>query len=145
MQKVQDLRSAWDQEQAVTKAAAEKRSKKNKEAPDAEDIFVEDAGQEAAPSTANLFEDSDSDSDDENENEKKDDGAPESSTEKKSESEDNAETDKPEAPVPTHEDLFGDSSEDESDEELAPSSAAKRSNDDNVEHQPVKKRKVVEE
>jgi hypothetical protein len=141
MEKVDDLRNAWEQDLAASKAASEKKSKKNKVAPDADDIFIDDdAGQEGAPSSANLFEDSDSDDD----NDETGEGNAKGAVEKPAEDETDAVGDPGEA-APTQEDLFGESSDEESDEELAPSNAKRSNDDDKEEQQPAKKRKVVEE
>ncbi len=137
MRKVEDLRAGWEHEQAV-KAASEKKNKKNKIAPDADDVIVPDdyIEQDTAPSTSNLFEDSDDDSDDgrnQGKGQKNDEG-----------NSDNDETGVANAAVEktTQEDLFGDSSEEDSDEELVPSSL-KRNKEDGGEQQPSKKRKVA--
>lgn len=140
MRKVEDLRVGWEQEHAAMKAATEKKTKKNKLAPDPEDDgMVPD--EDPAPSTANLFEDSDEDSDY---------GVGKGQEQsKRDEDSDKARNDEmaptaPAAEKTTQEDLFGDSSDDESDEELVRSSS-KRNQDDGEEPQPAKKRKVAGE
>jgi hypothetical protein len=146
MQKVDDLRAGWEQEQAAVKAASEKKGKKNKVAPDAEDgLFPEeDAEQEAAPSTANLFEDSDSDdSDNEGDQAKGEEKTEDDAAEKTTEGEAPAEASAPAAP--TQEDLFGDSSDEDSDEELVPSGTKRINEGSDEEKQPAKKRKVLDD
>jgi hypothetical protein len=139
MRKVEDLRSGWDQEKASEKAAAEKKSTKNKapKAPDAadDDLFPEEDEQPVPASTENLFDDSD-DSDVEQEK-------PKDAAEKPTEGEEKPADGEPAAET-TQQDLFGDSSDDESDEELVPS-GTKRGNEakeDEEDKQPTKKRKV---
>ena len=146
MMKVDDLRAGWEQEKAATQAASEKKGKKNKIAPDAEDdeLFPEDdADQEAAPSTANLFEDSDSDDSDNDGGGAAGEHTPADAADKPSDG-DALPVDDPATAATTQEDLFGDSSDEESDEELRPSSS-KRNNEDSKEEQPTKKMKVFEE
>ncbi|KAL3912364.1 MAG: hypothetical protein SGILL_006913 [Bacillariaceae sp.] len=144
MAKVDDLRSGWEQEQAVKSAAKEKRQKK---APSNDMIVPDDAPmeEEVAPSAAALFDDSDdSDAEGEKESEEK---APES---KEAEAKDDG-GEKDEAGDTTHQDLFGDSSGDESDEELKPTAGAKRNSeekdgdDDDAEEPPSKKSRVLED
>jgi hypothetical protein len=137
MRKVEDLRAGWEFEKASEKAASEKKTKKNKVAPDAEDegLFPEEGEdtQEAPPSTANLFDDSDES--DAEPSKREDDAGKSAETEEKATEEPAVET--------TQQDLFGDSSDGESDEELVPS-GTKRGNVDKDadEEQASKKRKV---
>ena len=141
MRQVEELRAAWEQEQAAKKAAAESRkAKKNKsgEAPPAEDSGMFQDEDVAPVATDNLFEDSD-DSDDEQEQQKPAGDNPDGAAAK------------PAAADTTQKDLFGDSSDSDSDEELKPSSAAAGSKrdaeleDDNDDGQPAKRRKVLNE
>ena len=116
MQKVEDLRSGWEAEQAKAKeAAAAKRSASK--APPADNFISNDEQLEedtpAVPSTANLFNDSSDEEDNDDEPEKKDDDAVDEET-------------KEVAAKTTQQDLFGDSSDEESDEELKPSGGTKR-------------------
>jgi len=126
MRKLDNLRSGWDQ--ANAKAAAEKRNK-NKAPPvpviaELSNELVVDR-EEAPDATAGLFDDSDS-SDEEKE--------------QVDEVKKNADNENKEIAVnTTHQDLFGDSSDEESDEELKPSSGTKRGVDDNEEQPPTKK------
>ncbi|KAG7357610.1 tetratricopeptide repeat protein [Nitzschia inconspicua] len=149
MRKVDDLRSVWEQEQAMAKADKEKRAQKK--APPSDMIVPDDAPieeeEEVAPSAAALFDDSD-DSDEEEESRSKKPAASAEAEEKSSDDEDGK---KEAAAETTQQDLFGDSS-DESDEELKPSSAAKRGNNekddddnDDVDEPPNKKSKVLED
>lgn len=134
MRKVEELRTGWEMEQAAVKAASEKKGKKNKIAPDVGDVIVPDdmVEEDAAPSAANLFEDSDDDSNDDDNKGKT--GQGESKENSGKVDDDDA------MPEATQEDLFGDSSS-ESDEELMPS-GSKRSNE-NDDLQPSKKRKTA--
>jgi len=160
MDRVDNLRSAWAQDQAALKTAAEKRSKKTKGAPNADDAFIDDdvdEGQGEAPSASKLFEGSDDEKDNRN-NKKKNSSKKGDKDADASEDEGEdapAATAAEEGPVPTQEDLFGDSDDDEeeeenSDEELVPSKG-KRSHDggsgstNDKQQQATKKRKVVEE
>jgi len=115
MRKVEDLRSGWEQEQAIAKAAAEKRNQ-NKAPPPPDFIdnsiqLEEDTGG-PPPSAAGLFDDS---SDEEEAPPKKDEAV-----------EENEKI----AAKTTQEELFGDSSDEESDEELKPSAGKKRGGDE---------------
>ncbi len=118
MQKVEDLRSGWEAEQTQAKAAAEKRGQKKAPAApefiDNSEQLEEDTGDAPAPSTAGLFDDSDSDDDDD--------------MGKKEEETVDKET-KEIAEKTSQQDLFGDSSDEESDEELKPTSGTKRGSD----------------
>jgi len=126
MKKLDNLRSGWDQ--ANAKAAAEKRNK-NKAPPvpviaELSNELVVDR-EEAPDVTAGLFDDSDSSDEEE---------------EQVVEVKKNADNEIKEIAVnTTHQDLFGDSSDEESDEELKPSSGTKRGVDDNEEQPPTKK------
>lgn len=159
MKKVEDLRADWESARA---AAAEKKAKKGKtaEAPDAADALFEDEDG-AAPSTANLFDDSDESDDEEAKTENGEDSKATATQEtakpdlfgdsdsdndddsaNANESKENA-TGKAETTT-TQQDLFGDSSDEESDEELVPS-GGKRGAEDPSEEQPSKKRKVLDD
>lgn len=143
MKKVEDLRVGWE---VAEKAATNRKSKKDKpaEAPDVEEDGLsaeEEADDQAAPSVANLFDDSDDESDTEGATLKED-----TAEEKSGE----AESKPSEEPVATQEDLFGDDSsdEEESDEELTPSGPKRENeaNDDAEAGQPAnKKRKVFDD
>jgi hypothetical protein len=148
MQKVDDLRSGWELEQALAKADKEKRAQKSK-VPAVDDLIVPDDApieeEEVAPIAAALFEDSDdSDADDQGESEKA--AAPEKIGAKSSDKEDETEV----AADTTHQDLFGDSGDEESDEELKRSSGKrgadeKDRHDEGTDEPPSKKSKVHED
>jgi len=130
MRKGGDLRAGWEAEMAA-QPEKKSKSKSSKEAPEAvddNDNLFPDGGGEAAPNTHNLFEDSDDDSDDDK-------------------GESKPEENKVVQPEATEKDLFGDSSDENSDEELKPSSSNKRGNEDGAgeQEQASKKRKVLEE
>jgi len=129
MRKVEDLRSGWEHEQAMAKAAVQKRTQ-NKPPPAPEDlaannIQLEVDGEEPKPASAGLFDDS---SDDEEVETNKD------------ENDENKEI----GAKTTQQDLFGDSSDEESDEELKPSEGTKRDNEgkDDDDEPATKKRKT---
>jgi hypothetical protein len=148
MQKVEDLRSGWEREQASAKAEKEKQVQKSK-SPAADDMIVPDdvtieEETEAAPSGAALFDDSDdSDAEEHGESDK-----PAVSAEVGGISIDKDDATE-EAAKTTQQDLFGDSEDDESDEELK-RSRGKRGGDekdqdaDGAEEPPSKKSKVNE-
>lgn len=144
MGRVADLRAGWELEQASTKA--DKKGKKSKSAPEAEDegLFPEAGDDEPVPSTANLFEDSDDD--DDAASVPNGDSKSGDANGKGSDIDEEKEAEEP-AVETTQQDLFGDSSDEESDEELVRASA-KRSNEGKAEgheQQPTKKRKVGED
>lgn len=131
MRKVEDLRSGWEQDQNKAKDAKEKRQQnKTSAAPET----VENANnleEEREDATAGLFDDSD-DSDEE-----------EGQVDDAEKNEEIKEI----AANTTHQDLFGDSSDEESDEELKPSSAIKRGGLDNQndDEQPPNKKSRTDE
>ncbi|KAL3919817.1 MAG: hypothetical protein SGILL_003565 [Bacillariaceae sp.] len=143
MARVDDLRAGWESQQAVKESAKEKRQKK---APAGDTIVPDDAPmeEEVAPNAAALFDDSD-DSD----AEEKESGN--ASGEKEADANEGDDAKKDDAADTTHQDLFGDSSGEDSDEELKPTAGSKRSSeekdgdDDNDEEPPSKKSRVLEE
>ena len=148
MKQVEQLRADWEREMEAKKAAAEKR-KKGKSGQGAPDVEEESGlfdDQLAANDNAPLFEDSDDDDDDDdnvNETNKSevDDARP------KNDSMDNVDNvEGAVAPETTEKELFGDSSSDESDDELIPT-GMKRAHESHPEEDEgvAKKRRVLED
>jgi hypothetical protein len=148
MRKVEELKVGWQQEQeARMTAAASKKSRGGKDAPDVEEVeaLSEDEAKQGQAVSA-LFED-DSDEDvrapyNNAEGEHAIFGSEENIDVEENNEQDG--TTANEQDGTTAKDLFGDSSEEESDEELVPSSS-KRENEDSADHQPLKKRRVLDD
>lgn len=145
MKQVDQLRSDWEKEAEAKKTAAEKRKAKKdgQGAPDVEEeanLFDDQVG---GNDNAPLFEDSDDD-DDEDVGQNNSNPAAMNET---VESNDNVGETTPaeEAQVSTEKELFGDSSSDESDEELIPT-GTKRPNEQSADPDvATKKRRVMED
>lgn len=148
MKQVEQLRAGWEREAEAKKQAAEKRkAKKGQGAPDVE----EDSGlfddQLPANDNAPLFEDSDDDDDIAND-ENRSDGPGLAPADESGQTTNNDITES--APVEatqgtTEKELFGDSSSDESDEELISTGTKRTSESESAEASVAKKRRVMEE
>jgi len=141
MDKVSNLLAGWEQEAKEKEAAAEAKKAKRS---GAKSPHVVDEGEENVDAnlTAHLFDDSsDEDSDDG--------GGADNKANEDQKTEDAAEErPKPSAKTETEKDLFGDSSDSESDEELVPTGKRPSEFDessDNQEGQSSKKRRMLEE
>jgi len=147
MHKVRQLQEGWEQEAQAKKDASEKKKKVKKgDAPpvDDDDDLFDDDDVPANNNTAALFDDSDDDDDDDEPDKphaekESDDGA-----EMKAATEPDS---KEHQQVATEQDLFGESSDEESDEELLPK-GTKRDADKSAgggEVAPTKKRRVLDD
>jgi RNA polymerase-associated protein CTR9 len=149
MRKVQQLQQGWEEEANAKKEAAESKKKgKKNSAPRAEDddLFEDDADEPPAAksSTAALFDDSDED-DEEIEKPETDDGAKKGNGDDDDEEMEDIEPTETEKPVATEQDLFGASSDEESDEELVPTGTKRDSKSMDDDGALTKKRRLLEE
>lgn len=151
MRKVQHLQQEWEQAAKEKRESAEnKKGKKKVEAPPAEDNLFDDdddAGVARNGSNNALFDDSDEE--DDNEDEKFSSLKDKVQATEKESSNSALETDEEaRKPVATEQDLFGESSDEESDEELV-SSKTKRDTkpvgEGDEDDAPAKKRRVMED
>lgn len=143
MQQVEQLRADWERESAAKKAAAEKRkAKRGQGAPDVEEESGLFDDQLPASENAPLFEDSDDDDEDANDNNAGVDtklGAPTSEV-----ANDPGGESAP-ADGALEKELFGDSSSDESDDELVPTGMKRPGETQPDEDNATKRRRVMDD
>lgn len=147
MRKVQQLQQGWEEEAKAKKEATESKKKGKKNGaprPEDDDLFEDDADEPPAAksSTAALFDDSDED-DEDMEKPETDDGVKKGNGD--DDEMDEIEATETEKPVATEQDLFGASSDEESDEELVPTGTKRDSNSLASDGALKKKQRMMEE